>query len=72
VTTITFTSVVSRESVQITVLIAALNDFEVLSADIQNTYLYAKCRVKKWTRTGAEFGSDEGSVIYHGSWIEIQ
>ena len=36
--TTTYSSVVSRESVRIALLIAALNDLEVLSADIQNAY----------------------------------
>ena len=40
---ITYSSVVSRESVRIALLIAALNDLEVLSADIQNVYLHTKC-----------------------------
>jgi hypothetical protein len=60
---ITYSSVVSRESVCIALLIAALNDLEILSADIQNAYLHAKCREKIWTRAGPEFGSDEGSVM---------
>ena len=60
---ITYSSVVSRESVRIALLIAALNDLEILSADIQNAYLHAKCREKIWTRAGPEFGSDEGSVM---------
>ena len=44
-------------------LIAALNDLKVLSADIQNAYLHAKCREKIWCRAGAEFGSDQGCVM---------
>lgn len=61
--TTTYSSVVSRESVRIALLIAALNDLEVLSADIQNAYLHAKCREKIWCRAGAEFGSDQGCVM---------
>lgn len=61
--TTTYSSVVSRESVRIALLIAALNDLEVLSADIQNAYLHAKCREKIWCRAGPEFGSDEGCVM---------
>jgi Reverse transcriptase (RNA-dependent DNA polymerase) len=62
-TSITYSSVVSRESVCIALLIVALNDLEILSADIQNAYLHAKCREKIWTRAGPEFGSDKGSVM---------
>jgi Reverse transcriptase (RNA-dependent DNA polymerase) len=60
---ITYSSVISRESVRVTLLIAALNDLEVLSADIQNAYLHAKCQEKIWTKAGPDFGSDEGSVM---------
>jgi Reverse transcriptase (RNA-dependent DNA polymerase) len=60
---ITYSSVVSRESVRIMLLIAALNDLEVLSADIQNAYLHAPCRERIWVRAGPEFGTDEGSVM---------
>lgn len=60
---ITYSSVVTRESVRIALLVAALNDLEVLSADIQNAYLHAKCREKIWCIAGPEFGSDEGRIM---------
>lgn len=44
--TLTYSSVVSRESVRICLLIAALNDLDVLSADIQNAYLTAPNKEK--------------------------
>jgi hypothetical protein len=54
-------------------LIAALSDIEVLSADIQNAYLHAKCQEKIWTRAGPpEFGSEEGSVMIIVRALEIQ
>ena len=56
-------SVVSRDSVQIALTIAALNDLKVISCDIQNVYLTAPCREKIYTVTGPEFGSDEGSLM---------
>ena len=56
----TFSSVVSRDSVRIFFLLAALNDLEVLAADIQNAYLTAPTKEKLWYRTGLEFGSDAG------------
>ena len=59
---ITYSSVVSRESVRIAFLIAALNDLDIFAADIGNAYLNAPCREKIWTLAGPEFGSDQGSV----------
>jgi len=44
-------------------LIAALNDLNVLACDIQNAYLTAKCREKIYTIAGPEFGSEEGSIM---------
>ena len=41
---ITYLYVVSRDSVQITLSISALNGLEIFAYDIQNSYLTAKCR----------------------------
>ena len=60
---ITYSSVVSRDSVRIAFLIAALNDLDVFAADVGNAYLNAPCREKIWFIAGKEFGSDEGSVM---------
>ena len=60
---LTYSSVVSRDSVRIALTIAALNDLKVLSCDIQNAYLTAKCREKIWTIAGPEFGSDQGKIM---------
>jgi hypothetical protein len=60
---VTYSSVVSRESVRLAFLIAALNDLDVLCCDIGNAYLNADCREKIWTVAGREFGSDEGRVM---------
>ena len=60
---LTYSSVVSRDSVRIALTIAALNDLSVLACDIQNAYLTAKCREKVWTRAGPEFGSDAGKIM---------
>ena len=60
---LTYSSVVSRDSVRIALTIAALNDLKVLTCDIQNAYLTAKCREKIWTRAGPEFGSDQGKIM---------
>ena len=37
----TYASVVSQESVRIALTLAALNDLEVMTADIENAYLTA-------------------------------
>ena len=57
---ITYSSVVSRDSVRIMLLIAALNELDILSGDIENAYLTAPCREKCWTIAGPEFGPLEG------------
>ena len=60
---ITYSSVVSRDSVRIALLIAALNDLDVLACDIQNAYLTAPCREKVYIIAGPEFGSDAGKIM---------
>ena len=46
---LTFASVVSRESVRIALTLAAQNDLEVKTSDIQNAYLTAQCSEKVHT-----------------------
>ena len=58
--TLTYRSVVSRESVRIAPTMAALNDHEVKTADIMNAYLTVPVTEKIWTELGPEFGSDAG------------
>ena len=41
---LTYSSVVSRDSVRIALMIAALNGLSTLACDIQNAYLTAPCR----------------------------
>ena len=60
---ITYSSVVSRDSVRIALTIAALNGLDILACDIQNAYLTAKCRELIWTVAGPEFGSEQGSIM---------
>eukprot|EP00957_Ditylum_brightwellii_P194945 14852350-Ditylum_brightwellii.AAC.1 len=43
---LTYSSVVSREMVRIALTIAALNDLGIMAADIGNAYLNAPCREK--------------------------
>jgi hypothetical protein len=54
----TYTSVVSWESVHITLTLAALNNLEVKTADIKNAYLTAPVLEKIWCVLGPEFGAD--------------
>lgn len=60
---LTYSSVVSRDSVRIAFLFAALNDLDVLGCDVSNAYLNAPCREKLWIEAGAEFGDDKGSIM---------
>ena len=62
-TSITYSSVVSRDSVSIALTLASLNSLEVSACDIGNAYLNAPCREKLWTVAGSEFGSEQGSIM---------
>ena len=46
--TLTYASVVSRESVRIALTIAALNDLKVKAGDVLNAYLTAPVSEKIW------------------------
>jgi Reverse transcriptase (RNA-dependent DNA polymerase) len=56
----TYASVISRETVHIALTLAALNDLEVKSNDIQNAYLCAPCEENVYTVLGPEFGEHQG------------
>ena len=58
---ITYSSMVSRETVHIAFLIAALNDSDVRAANIGNVYLNAECKEKILVKAGKEFGANEGN-----------
>jgi hypothetical protein len=49
---IMFASVISRDRIRIALTVAALNDLEVLSADISGAYLNAKVAEKVYTTVG--------------------
>jgi hypothetical protein len=59
---LTYSSVVSRESVRIAFLIAALNGLDVIMSDVGNAYLNAPTKEKFYTVTGKEFGIEEGQA----------
>ena len=56
--TYTYASVVSRETVRIALMIAALDDFEVSLGDILNTSVQAPATEELLTNFGPEFGKD--------------
>ena len=59
-----YSSVVSRDSVRLAFLIAALNELEVFACDIGNAYLNAPCQEKIWFKAGIECGqSARGKVM---------
>ena len=58
--TITYASVVSRETVRIALMLAALNDLQVKAGDVLNAYITAPVKEKVWTILGPEFGNDSG------------
>jgi hypothetical protein len=51
-----YSSFISCNSVRLAFLIAALNDLEILSADVQNAYLNAPTKEKIYTTVGPELG----------------
>ena len=59
---IMYASVVSRETVRIVLMIAALNDLEVKLGNILNAYVQAPVTKKVWTTLGPEFGKDTGKT----------
>eukprot|EP00978_Attheya_sp_CCMP212_P009387 scaffold22200_cov31-Attheya_sp.AAC.2 len=70
--TLTYASVVSRESVRIALTLAALNGLDVKTADIANAFLQAPVLEKIWTICGPEFGPDEGRKAILGAsslWV---
>jgi hypothetical protein len=56
----TFSSVVSRDSVRIMFLIAALNDLDIKMCDVGNAYLNADTREKVFFVAGSEWRHRQG------------
>jgi hypothetical protein len=54
---------VSRNSVRLAFLIAALNNIDIMACDdLENAYLNAPCQEKIWFEGGIECGEDQGKV----------
>ena len=58
----TFSSVVSRDSIQLAFLIAALNNLDIMSVDLENAFIQVPCQEKIWFEGGIECGKDRGKV----------
>ena len=61
---LTYASMVSRESVTIALTLVALNDLEVKTSDTQNAYLTAPCSEKVHTTLGTDFGENKGKTAF--------
>ena len=60
--TITYASIVSRETVRIALMIAIINDLAVKSVDILNVYVQAVVTIKVQTILGPEFSKSTGKT----------
>ena len=60
---VTYGTAVSRDLLRICLTIAALRDLDILSADIDNSYLSVPCQEKVWMQAGPEFGKSEGKLL---------
>jgi hypothetical protein len=65
--TITYASVVSRETVRLALTFVSLNDLEVKVGNVLNAYITGPVKEKVWTIIGLMFGQDSGksAVIVH-------
>ena len=59
----THASVVSSDSMRICLMLVALNDYEVICADVNGAYLNAPTGKKVYTVAGKEFGEFEGRLV---------
>jgi hypothetical protein len=55
-----YSSVVTRESVRIMFLVTALNDLDILGADVQNACINVKTSERCYTTAGPELGPNAG------------
>ena len=70
---ITYASVVSRDSVRIALMYAALNDLPILAGDIGNAYLNAETKEKVYIICGPEFKQNEGKrALVRRAWYGLK
>jgi hypothetical protein len=62
-TSMTYSTVVSRDTVRIGFLVAALNDLDILAGDIQNAFLEAPTKEKIFFYAGDEWRADKDKVV---------
>jgi hypothetical protein len=60
---LTYSSVVSRDSVRLAFMLAKLNGLEMIMTDIGNAYLNAEVTKKYYAIAGAEFGELQGRTV---------
>ncbi|MGH3053464.1 MAG: reverse transcriptase domain-containing protein, partial [Gaiellaceae bacterium] len=62
-TSLTYSSVASRESVRLAFLLAGLNNLEIIMTDVGNAYLNATTKEKVYAIAGPEFGEFQGRAV---------
>jgi hypothetical protein len=70
--TITYASVVSRETVCLALTVASFDDLEVKVGDVLNAYITVPVMEKVWTILGPKFGHDSGKravIIVHALYL---
>ena len=67
----TYASVMKAISQRLLMVIALANDYQVLTGDIKNAYLYADCVIKVYTRVGPEFKIAGHKYLKEGSYAQI-
>ena len=60
---ITYSTVVSRDSVRILILVSTLNDPKAMGADVNNDFLSSDNIEKHWISAGPKFGSEQGKLF---------
>ena len=58
-----YSGVVSIDNVRIALLLADLNNMQVVAADVGNAFLYGKTKEKLYSIAGKEFGEYEGCIL---------
>ncbi len=62
--TITYASVVSRETVRLALTFANLNNLELKVGDVLNAYITTPVMERVWTILGPKFGHDSGKSAF--------